>query len=158
MPASAFLALVVLGTAAVIGATRPDSALAASGATVDLRCEAAGAPVDLRVCLAESHLDVSREGEKTRYTAADLSTLGPPEEGRLTLDMPHNFSVKAQNTAPAPAEGQAGPAPTLHLTVRAPGGQTVHTGSATRFGWVQFYHCGPQVDPHCRDYRTPAKP
>jgi hypothetical protein len=118
-------------------------AWAAAGATVTLRCADADGPVDLRACLPESPLQISREGARTRYAAADLPALGPCETGTLTLTMPHNFSIAARNT---------GTGVTLSLTVAAPDGHVVHTAEAARFGTVQFYHCGPTVDPHCRDY------
>ncbi|MBB4285608.1 hypothetical protein [Roseospira goensis] len=119
-------------------------AYAAGGATVTLRCaDAADDPVDLRACFADSRLEISREGTKTAYTAADLASLGAVSDGVLTLAMPHNFSVRARNSG----EGL-----TLALTVTAPGGRVVHTAEAGRLGVVQFYHCGPSVDPQCREY------
>lgn len=125
----------------------PSGTSAASGARIILECEDAGGPVDVRACLPQSRLEISREGEKSAYEADDLTALAAPSDGRLTLTMPQNFSVKVQNT---------GTDVTLSLTVKAPSGVTVHSGQAKRYGWVQFYHCGPQVNPTCRDYSTPT--
>jgi hypothetical protein len=134
---------------AVIGGlmVAPSGASAASGARVILECEGAGGPVDVRACLPQSRLEISREGEKSAYAADDLAALAEPSDGRLSLTMPYNFSVKVQNT---------GTDVTLSLTIEAPNGATVHTGEAKRFEWVQFHHCGPQVNPTCRDYSTPT--
>ncbi len=139
----AALASVILALALPATAT----ATAASGARVVLACEQAGEPADVRICLTDSRLEISREGEKAAYQATDLATLDDPADGALDLTMPRNFSLKVQNTATDAL---------LTLTVMAPGGATVHTHQAKRFEWVQFYHCGPQVNPTCRDYRTPT--
>ena len=140
---AALPALAVLGGLIVA----PSGPSAASGARVILDCEGAGGPVNVRECLPQSRLEISREGEKSAYAADDLTALADPSDGRLTLTMPQNFSVKVQNT---------GTDVTLSLTVKAPNGAIVHSGHAKRFGWVQFYHCGPQVNPTCRDYSTPT--
>ena len=125
----------------------PSGASAASGARLILACEGADGALDLRACLPDSRLEISREGEKVAYGPDDLTALDEFADGRLSLTMPHNFSVRVQNT---------GTDVTLSLTVEAPNGATVYSGQAKRFGWVQFYHCGPQVNPTCRDYETPA--
>lgn len=144
LPLAAFLALVM----PALGPSPPRAAAQDGAARVSLHCENNGTPVNVLVCLADSRLDISREGEQTTYRAGDLATLDDPSDGSISLSMPHNFSVRTQNTARDAL---------LTLTVAAPNGDVVHTSQAKRFGWVQFYHCGPQVNPTCRDYRTPAK-
>jgi len=144
LPLTALLAVAI----PALGPNPAQATAQGGSARVTLSCEDNGTPVDVTVCLAESRLDISREGEQTAYRAGDLATLDDPSDGSVSLTMPHNFSVRTQNTAPDAL---------LTLTVAAPNGEVVHTSQARRFGWVQFYHCGPQVNPTCRDYRTPAK-
>jgi hypothetical protein len=122
-------------------------ASAADGARAELWCEGPGGSVDLRTCLADSRLEVGREGVITAYRAEDLTALGDPSDGRLSLSLPFDFRVRAQNT---------GPETRLFLRIATPGGRTVHTAEASQYEWVQFTHCGPQVDPTCRDYATGA--
>jgi hypothetical protein len=121
----------------------PVAARAADGAQVDLRCDQDGQPVDLATCLADSRLEISREGVKTEYRAEDLSSLGDPSQGTMTLTMPRNFSVRAMNGSDSAR---------LSLTVSTPSGRTVHEAEAGRFQYVQFYHCGPDVEFSCREY------
>ena len=121
----------------------PAAARAADGAQVELRCEQDGQPVDLRSCLADSRLEISREGVKTEYQPEDLPTLGDPSEGVLSLTMPRNFSVRAMNGSDSAR---------LRLTVATPSGRTVHEAEARKFQHVQFFHCGPDVEFSCREY------
>ncbi|SDE42593.1 hypothetical protein [Rhodospira trueperi] len=121
----------------------PVAARAADGAQVELRCDQDGQPVDLRTCLTESRLEISREGVKTEYRAEDLSSLGDPSQGTMTLTMPRNFSVRAMNGSDSAR---------LSLTVSTPSGRAVHEAEAGRFQYVQFYHCGPDVEFSCREY------
>lgn len=144
------IAIALLGAGTVAAAaTAPAVAQNTGGARVELRCDRAGEPVDLRTCLASSELEISREGDKSAYTADDLATLGDPATGDLSLTMPHNFSVRAMNTSDSAR---------LHLSVTTPSGRTVHEAEAGRHQYVQFYHCGPQVEYNCREYNyTPGK-
>jgi len=116
---------------------------AAGDVRVELRCEGPEGPQDLRNCLPDSRLEIGRAGVVTRYRPEDLSALGDPAGGTLVLNLPKDFRVNAQNT---------GTETRLHLSIAAPSGDTVYTASAARYEWVQFTHCGPNIEPTCREY------
>jgi len=136
------LALVVAPVVALLAGQHTAQA-AAGDVRVELRCEGSDGVRDLRDCLPDSRLEIGRAGVITLYRPEDLAALGDPVGGTLVLNLPKDFRVNAQNT---------GTETRLHLSIVTPSGGTVYTASAAQYEWVQFTHCGPNIQPTCREY------
>ncbi|KAA5604787.1 hypothetical protein F1188_14330 [Roseospira marina] len=135
------LALALAVFAGVVSAGTAEAA--APTVRVDLRCNGPDGPRDVRACLDGATLEVGRAGIITIYQTEDVVALGDPSTGHLSLSLPKDFRVRAQNR---------GADTRLSLTVAAPSGKTVYEAAAGHYEWVQYTHCGPQVEPTCRQY------